>query len=362
MEPEKNESHTSDIIASFVTLAIIVMIILFAFTNTSLLSSFFKLGNTSSTFPINNSYTAGIDSCSQSSSPTINNSATFGIGYPSDYGVLANFTLELINNDRASANLTPVTLSPIQSGQQHADSMLCYGYFSHWDTQGYKPYMRYSLLNGTGAVEENVAFEETTYASFYNTERIEQALSTLEYQMMNNDTICCNNGHRDNILSPYHNRVSIGIAYDVTHVYFVEDFENYYIQLSTPIFSASNASVRIVGNSTQGINPSSVQVFFDNTPTPLSPALLNSQYQKPYDQGTFAGGVMPCDLFSCFSFQRGITVRPSVWVVSNSSVDIVFSLGNFIKDHGSGVYTIYTTQGSINSSEYLTSISIVIQT
>lgn len=26
--------------------------------------------------------------------------------------------------------------------------MLYYDYFSHWDTQGYKPYVRYTLLGG----------------------------------------------------------------------------------------------------------------------------------------------------------------------------------------------------------------------
>ena len=91
---------------------------------------------------------------------TVSNSSgsgtTLEISYPSNYNQLANFSLTLINQDRASAGLTPVTLSPIPSAQEHADSMLQNNYFSHWDTQGYKPYMRYSILNGTGFVEENV--------------------------------------------------------------------------------------------------------------------------------------------------------------------------------------------------------------
>ena len=52
---------------------------------------------------------------------------------------------------------------------------------------------------------------------------------------MNNDSECCGNGHRDNILNSFHNRVSIGVSYDATHVYFVEDFETFLTSLSTPI-------------------------------------------------------------------------------------------------------------------------------
>src|SRR6267143_4336441 len=79
------------------------------------------------------------------------------IDYPPFYAVLANLTLGVINKDRAAAGLSPVVLSSVPSGQQHADSMAFYGYFSHWDDQGYKPYMRYTLLGGTGGVTENVA-------------------------------------------------------------------------------------------------------------------------------------------------------------------------------------------------------------
>ena len=61
---------------------------------------------------------------------------------------LYNYTLSLINNDRAQFGLLPVTLSNELSGQQHAESMLNNHYFSHWDTYGLKPYMRYTLSGG----------------------------------------------------------------------------------------------------------------------------------------------------------------------------------------------------------------------
>src|SRR6266566_7947437 len=160
------------------------------------------------------------------------------IDYPPYYAVLANFTLGVINKDRASAGLSPVSLSSVPSGQQHADSMAFYGYFSHWDNQGYKPYMRYSLLGGTGGVAENAALNYCNSSppdsndptpALCGLQTVENAINGSEWAMMNNDTTCCNNGHRENILQTIHNRVSVGVAYNSTAVYIVEDFENDYI-------------------------------------------------------------------------------------------------------------------------------------
>jgi uncharacterized protein YkwD len=281
------------------------------------------------------------------------------ITYPSNYVTLINYSLSIINENRTSQGLSPVVLSPIPSGQQHADSMLQNGYFSHWDTQGFKPYMRYSLLNGTGFVEENIAYEYAGFPSFTSTQSVERAIGGLEWQMMNNDSTCCNNGHRDNILDQFHNRVSIGIAYSSTYVYFVEDFETYYITLNTPILQGD--TITLEGNTSQALSPTSVDVYYDSTPTSITPEVLNSAYNTPYDQGTFVGGVVPSctNIFaSCERFSQGITVSASMWEVGSNAIDIQFSLTNFVHIEGAGVYTIYLLQGSSSNQEYLTSISV----
>ena len=116
-------------------------------------------------------------------SPVNSNSSvlnsTVEITYPADYDQLANYSLTIINENRTSSGLSPVTLSPEPSGQQHADSMLTNNYFSHWDTLGEKPYMRYTTLNGTGFVEENVAYEYTSLPTFTSTVQIERAIGSL---------------------------------------------------------------------------------------------------------------------------------------------------------------------------------------
>lgn len=351
--PPPSKSHAGGIIAIFLSLAVVVIIVFFALTNLSFFNSFFNLSNTPKTVPVS---TVG--------------GTNLTIGYPSDnYNALVSYALSLINTDRAKFNASAVSLSPILSAQEHAYSMYEYGYFSHWDVQGYKPYMRYTIVNGTGAVEENVAYESTSGIGAFSTlSDQESAIYTLEHDMVYNDYTCCQNGHLLNIISPYHNRVSIGIMFSSSDFYFVEDFENYYINLNSSIFTASNENVALKGPTTTSVSPDSVIISYDPLPTPINASVLNSQYQKPYDEGTFLGGVIPCGAVCTTQFrgQNAITVRPSKWVVTSSSFDIVFSLQQFIGQDGSGVYTVYLTQNTFasnsNETETLTSISIFIET
>jgi uncharacterized protein YkwD len=284
-------------------------------------------------------------------SPLIQNGSA-NIQFPSDYATLEAYALRLINFDRANYSVSPVTLSNNQAGQQHADSMLRYDYFSHYDTQGFKPYMRYSLLRGTGADAENVAFILDPSAQ-YSTSSAESAIKALENAMMNNDTACCNNGHRENILNPLHNRVSIGVAYDTDHIYFDEEFENDYVNLS---YSISSGNVVTLGGTP--ISPSvtgrvnSIYIAFDDTPQSETPAQLNSGPHE-YGPGKLIGGVLaPCDplLNSCATFSSGTTVYASTWTINSSQIQIVFQLQNFVRSQGPGVYTVYLITGQDTNS------------
>ena len=283
-------------------------------------------------------------------SPIIQNGSA-NVSYPPDYASLADYALGLINADRGAFGLSAVALSDNPVGQQHANSMLRFGYFSHFDTQGFKPYMRYTLLDGRGAVGENVA-----YISGSST--LKQGLSTLEHDMMYNDVACCNNGHRINILNNLHNYVSIGIAYNSTTLFFVEDFENDYANLTFKV--SSSYSVTMTGSPI----PSSpianlAYVTYDPTPTAETRSQLNGGPHE-YTPGTLVGGVLPpCGILSCTSFASGITVHADTWRFSSTTVDIAFSLHDFIQAKGAGVYTVYLITGSDTNSA-ITSISVFV--
>ena len=156
--------------------------------------------------------------------PDISGNGSAEIAYPSNYCALAAYALQLINADRATNGTGPLVLGYNRAAQQHADSMLYYGYFSHLDTQGYKPYMRYTLMGGRGADFENIAYYSSSSGPFTSTAAVEQGIKSLEYSMMyhDNDSIgCfCNNGHSENILNGLHNVVSIWVAFSNCNLYF----------------------------------------------------------------------------------------------------------------------------------------------
>jgi uncharacterized protein YkwD len=294
--------------------------------------------------------------------PDIKNGSA-NIAYPSDYCTLAQFALDQINADRAANGTGPVSLTYNQAAQQHADSMLYYGYFSHFDTQGYKPYMRYSLLGGRGADFENVAFFSYSVNHYTSTSAVEESIKTLEHSMVYDDVTCCANGHRYNILDSLHNHVSIGVAYNGTDVFFDEEFENNYINLN---FSATGASapnpyyVTMTGSMTQKITaPGSIYIAFDSTPSAENTTLLNNGPHE-YSPGTLEGGVLPKDVFGgCPQFTTGTTVCADRWSFSAAGVDIAFSLKEFVKNYGPGVYSIYLITGPSTSSA-ITTISVFV--
>lgn len=292
----------------------------------------------------------------------VNGSAT--IAYPPDYCTLAEYALAQINADRTANGTGPVALSYNQAAQQHADSMLYYSYFSHYDTQGYAPYMRYTLLGGRGGDYENVAYSSYAVGLAGQTTALEGAIKNLEHLMVYDDYTCCDNGHRDNILNPLHNYVSIGVAYNSTYVYFDEEFETDYINLNFSVTGPSAPNpyyVTMEGTPIPGTPvPNSIYIAFDSTPTAETRAQLDNGPHE-YGPGTLLGGVLPPSgpFGTCDQFTVGTTVCADTWTFNSSSMGIAFSLEKFIMNDGPGVYTVYLITGSSTDSA-LTTISIFV--
>ena len=255
------------------------------------------------------------------------------------YDELVDYDLSLINSDRQQNGLQNVSLGSIDSAQLHADDMLKNGYFSHWDLNGYKPYMRYTIVGGQGAVAENCAWQGETG----NTVAIDikLALKDLEYSMMYDDA-SSNWGHRDNILNPFHNEVNIGIAYDNNNVYFVEDFEDDYVQWST--LSYSGGQVEMSGTIIQtNLTLSQVAIYYDALGNLTVQQLSNPPYKDSYDSGTYVGEVSPPPPAGSYYSQSasGIIIIAATWSQTGQNFDINFSLPSAFSQDGNGVYTLY---------------------
>jgi uncharacterized protein YkwD len=242
---------------------------------------------------------------------------------------LVNYALVLINNDRQSNGKENVTLSNINSAQIHADNMLQHSFFSHWDLNGYKPYMRYTLAGGQGSVSENCAW-------MYSSDFIDpkEALEDLQWNMMYDDADFAW-GHRKNILDSFHNKVSIGVSYNNTAICLVQDFEDDYVSWDT--LTVSNNEVTMKGTMIkQNSTIQQVAIYYDN-PIPLTvEQLMNPPYKGGYTLGTFVGMALP----SGWEAAAGVTITAQVWTQDDQNFEIGFDLSAALDSYGEGVYTL----------------------
>lgn len=250
---------------------------------------------------------------------------------------LIDFAHSLINRDRAKEGILPVNLSPVASAQVHANSMLRLQYFSHWDENGFKPYMRHSKLGSSDAVFENVATAYATGDS--SSSRLRATIERLEWDMINDDS-ASNNMHRYNILDPNHNRVSIGIAFDRERVYFVQDFENSYLALSRPIVK-TDCEIELRGPLAKRCRNLTIAVCFDEWPSPMNLTQLryDRKYGGGYSMGDSIGEVLPQEQ-AWVGSSRSRSVQASLWRTSPHEIGLRFSLSSFVELKGKGMYTI----------------------
>jgi hypothetical protein len=125
------------------------------------------------------------------------------------------YLVGLINRDRASGGLRPVTLDPgppTAAAQAHADDMAAHGYLGHWGTDGSVPESRLTAAGGSGMDLENaLCFTDEVARPVDPAARIDpRELDKAEAMFFHE--VPPNDGHRKNILRPWHVHVGIGIA------------------------------------------------------------------------------------------------------------------------------------------------------
>ena len=179
--------------------------------------------------------------------------------------------LALVNEDRIEHGLEPVALSKVGSAQDHADDMISLGYFSHWDSDGVKPYATYTLHGGAGMVVENIAEGDCAAGCSH-----EALVEDLHWSMMHDDARA-DWRHKHNIMDPAHTHANFGIAYDADRLVFVQHFEDN---------RAGWHGVRLLGDTLvmEGFLPDSrvdvITIHPDPDPAPLSADQLDGD--EPY--------------------------------------------------------------------------------
>jgi hypothetical protein len=263
---------------------------------------------------------------------------------------LKNFALLKINEDRANHGLSPLLQSNNTAAQIHANELLQTKTISHMTIDGFKPYMLYSLYNGTGYVQQNVG--QISYVlsndgqNYYKASDLcydfkrfycpvidqYKAINDLEYSMMNNDEACCNNGHKNNILNKFHTHVSIGIAFNEYYFVMVQNFENHYLNSDIKILKNNEDIIleaKINDQNKFNFVINHVSFFLDEFPTKLN-------YEKNKDKNSYDFGdlklmiskPLPSDLQYIQEKKDDSykIIEAKKWDLSKNNIDLEFQL------------------------------------
>jgi len=280
--------------------------------------------------------------------------------------------LYLINQDRAANGLSPVTLGDNPAAQKHAEEMLEHSYLSHWGLDGLKPYMRYTLAGGVNYEAENASGIERALGpeGLYGRISPKEELFETQQGWMESE------GHRVNILNPWHKKVSLGIACNRITCAAIEQFEGDYISFRTePTLSSGRLSM--AGRLSGGFELSGVQIWYDQLPQQLTLGQLDTTYcyshgrpvvflrepvppgsyyleasssfswrpcQSPYDASADTPRLKPSG-FVPRSYLVGLDQVPwttaDLWQVAGERFNIRADISEALIKHGTGVYTVH---------------------
>lgn len=207
------------------------------------------------------------------------------------------YMLELINRDRAKENLPPVALDEIANtaAQKHAEEMAQNVFLSHLNLDGKLPDQRYTEAGGLDSVGEN-----TYLWTWWSTPAppITLPLQEPEQNFAKSDIEAIEatyigevpplDGHRRQILDPYHTHVGIGLgrASDGKAVCLTntQEFVNRYLELEPiPQTAKSKEKIKISGKANPEKPIFAISVGRDNLPTPKTRAEAQkvTSYNRP---------------------------------------------------------------------------------
>jgi len=274
------------------------------------------------------------------------------------YEELVEYALELINRNREANGLASVTLGNNTAAQKHAEERLANRYGSHWDMDGLKPYMRYTLAGGENYEAENGFMTETFWIGDKNPSfRIDPKEKLEEAQQ----GLMASPGHRKNILDKWHKKVNLGIAYDDERLDLVQQFEGGYIDFSE-LPNISGNILSMTGQVTLG-TIENVSLYYDPLPQPLSPEQLDAPpYDYAYGLGEDIGTILPplpADYFYIDLFPNDVIAI--TWDIESDSSFTIEADVSPILEEGKGVYTVVVWVETGGEFVAISNFSIFIQ-
>jgi uncharacterized protein YkwD len=133
---------------------------------------------------------------------------------PMDLVTAQRYLLGLVNRDRAEHDLGPVVWdeAAARAGQRHAEDMAAKGFTAHIGSDGSVPELRYTEAGGGGMVMENVGCVADAEPRRPARDPRFSADSIERVQKAFMDEVPPHDGHKKNILMPWHTSLGVGLA------------------------------------------------------------------------------------------------------------------------------------------------------
>lgn len=141
-----------------------------------------------------------------------------------ELSVLKNRVLAHVNGARARHGARAVALGSNAAAQEHAEELLRGRYLSHWNRDGFAPYMRYARAGGQGYSAENVSLTGYLFSQGCRAIDMDARLEEALQGLMDSP------GHRDNILRSEHTTLHAGLAQSCGVLTIVQLFEGDYVR------------------------------------------------------------------------------------------------------------------------------------
>ncbi|MFN3805410.1 MAG: CAP domain-containing protein [Pyrobaculum sp.] len=249
--------------------------------------------------------------------------------------------VDALNKYRLQEGVPPVEFIPLKTPLYRAVYMYNNSYLSHYSREGLHPGYYYTLLDGgIYAVEENAGV-----VKYYNCRgycvKPKEDVAKLIYGMIYDDAES-NWGHRDSLLDPCHNKVSIAAAWDgkslYAAIYMVASWADW---ISPPRYDPDTKTFSLRGYiklppSEKGFGPFYPIYIYRDVPR------AEYYYRRSYSKGSLYAGVLPGEYPG--SYIDIATIRAERYVVRRTDggwyVDISFRL-DLPKD--GALYTIAMT-------------------
>lgn len=207
--------------------------------------------------------------------------------------------LALINRDRKTAGLQPVMLdlgAPTRAAERHARDMAANAFLGHWGSDGSVPEQRLTESGGVDMVLENaLCLVDEKRRAVAKTPWFESAQID-EAERMFFEELPPHDGHRQNILKPWHTHVGIGLVMvepgpgETVFPCVVQEFvDRYGVHATIPAALPAGSSLRIESTFSAGVRGGAVGLTRLPPQKALAPSEANTRrsYPVPEPEETF---------------------------------------------------------------------------